>query len=57
LAPHSNAPSEQGKAKILGAMYDVSTGKVSWLASKKMDEILERVESSPDKETEPFADE
>ena len=44
-----------GKAKVVGAIYDVGTGKVTWLPTSKVDEILAAVEASPDKETEPFA--
>ncbi|MBT8339812.1 MAG: carbonic anhydrase [Desulfatitalea sp.] len=45
-----------GKAKVVGAIYDVGTGKVNWLPHEKVDEILNTVEASPDKETKPFAD-
>lgn len=44
-----------GKAKVVGAIYDVGTGKVKWLPLEKVDEILKKVEDSPGKETEPFA--
>jgi len=44
-----------GEVKVVGAIYDVGTGKVTWLPNEKVDEILARVEASPDKETEPFA--
>jgi carbonic anhydrase len=44
-----------GKAKVVGAIYDLSTGKVEWLPQAKIGEILQRVEASPDKETEVFA--
>jgi carbonic anhydrase len=44
-----------GTARVAGAIYDVGTGKVDWLAAEKIDEILARVEASPDKETEAFA--
>lgn len=46
---------KEGKAKVVGAIYDVSTGKVTWLDSNKVDGILKQVEASPDKETQPFA--
>ena len=46
---------KEGKAKVVGAIYDVGTGKVEWLGTKKVDEILKRVEASPDKETKEFA--
>ncbi len=45
----------EGKVKVVGAIYDVGTGKVAWLPTDKVDAILDRVEASPDKETEPFA--
>jgi carbonic anhydrase len=44
-----------GKVKVVGAIYDLGTGKVEWLSQAKIGESLQRVEASPDKETEPFA--
>lgn len=44
----------EGKTKVVGAIYDVATGKVSWLPSEKVDGIMLKVEASPDKETEPM---
>lgn len=44
-----------GSVKVAGAIYDVGTGKVEWLQAEKVDEILARVEASPEKETEPYA--
>jgi carbonic anhydrase len=44
-----------GKVLVVGAIYDLDTGKVNWLPQAKIGEILQRVEKSPDKETEPFA--
>lgn len=46
---------KEGKAKVVGAIYDVATGKVDWLGAEKVDEIMKRVEASPDKETKAFA--
>ena len=40
---------------VVGAIYDLGTGKVEWLKTDKVDEILKRVEASPDKATEAFA--
>jgi len=48
---------KEGKAKVVGAIYDVATGKVKWLPSEKVDKILKEVEKSPNKETEPFSSE
>jgi carbonic anhydrase len=45
----------EGRAKVMGAIYDVGTGKVKWLPLEKVDEIFKRVEAFPDRETEPFA--
>jgi carbonic anhydrase len=44
-----------GKVRVVGAIYDLGTGKVNWLPEAKIRGTLERVEASPDKETEPFA--
>lgn len=38
---------KSGKAKVVGAMYDVGTGKVDWLPDTKVDEILKKVEADP----------
>lgn len=46
---------KEGKAKVVGAIYDVGTGKVAWLPVEKADEILKKVEASPNRETKAFA--
>lgn len=38
---------KSGKAKVVGAMYDVGTGKVEWLPEAKVTEILAKVEKNP----------
>lgn len=38
---------KSGKAKVVGAMYDVGTGKVEWLPEAKVSEILQKVEQNP----------
>ncbi|MFA6596923.1 MAG: carbonic anhydrase [Ignavibacteriaceae bacterium] len=48
---------KEGKAKAVGAIYDVATGKVKWLPLEKVDKILKKVEASSNKETEPFLSE
>ena len=40
---------KRGTAKVLGAIYDVGTGVVTWLPERKTQEILLRVESNPDR--------
>jgi carbonic anhydrase len=44
-----------GTVKVVGAIYDVASGKVNWLPAERVDEILKRVEASHDKETDVFA--
>ncbi|MEW6109256.1 MAG: carbonic anhydrase [Nitrospirota bacterium] len=46
---------KSGAAKVVGAIYDVGTGKVKWLAESKADEILKKVEANPKREMEPMA--
>lgn len=46
---------KEGKAKAVGAVYDVGTGRVKWLPFESVDIILKKVEDSPERETEPFA--
>jgi carbonic anhydrase len=45
------------KTKVVGAIYDVETGKIKWLSTKKIQDILHKVDVSPFKEIEPFAGE
>ena len=45
----------KGKVKVVGAVYDVASGKVNWLPTESVAEILKKVEASPEKETEAFA--
>ena len=45
---------QQGKVKIVGAIYDLATGKVAWLPQANVGETLSRVEASPGRETEAF---
>ncbi len=54
-SPATRALVKEGKTKVIGAIYDVATGKVNWLPGEKVDQILKRVEASPKKETQPFA--
>jgi len=44
-----------GNVKVLGAIYDVSTGKIEWLPESKVDEILKKVEKSPKRAKKPMA--
>jgi carbonic anhydrase len=46
---------KSGKAKVVGAMYDVANGKVEWLPEAKVSEILAKVEQNPARAMEPMA--
>jgi len=39
----------RGYVKVVGAIYDIGTGNIDWLAEDKTLEILAKVEASPDK--------
>ena len=54
-SPASRNIVHEGRAKVVGAIYDVATGKVTWLPLEKVEEIMSRVEASPDKAIEPYA--
>ena len=56
-SPASREIVKSGQAKVIGAIYDVGTGAVTWLPLEKTDEILQRVEASQKKETEAYAKE
>jgi carbonic anhydrase len=47
---------ESGKVKVVGAIYDISTGKINWLPIERTNEILKMVEVSPNKLTQEFAE-
>lgn len=38
---------KSGKAKVVGAIYDVGTGKIKWLPEEPVTKILEKVEADP----------
>ncbi len=44
-----------GKVKVVGAIYDVSNGKVHWLPEAKSTEILKKVEANPHRAMEAMA--
>lgn len=45
-----------GKAKVVGAIYDVGTGKVNWLNEDKVMDILAEVNDNPDRALQAMAD-
>jgi carbonic anhydrase len=46
-SPASRDIVKSGKAKVVGAIYDVGTGKVKWLPESNVAEILKKVEANP----------
>ncbi|HHO48366.1 MAG TPA: carbonic anhydrase [Desulfobacteraceae bacterium] len=54
-SPASRELVQSGRAKVIGAVYDVSTGTVAWLPQEKTDEILARVEQDPRREMKAVA--
>ena len=40
---------KSGKAQVVGAVYDVGTGKIDWLPSSEVDRILTHIEASSKK--------
>jgi len=48
---------KKGNVKVVGAIYDVASGKVTWLPGDKVDAILKRVENAPGRAINPMADE
>ena len=43
----SRALVKSGKVKVVGAIYDVSNGKIDWLPESKVADILKKVEKNP----------
>lgn len=48
---------KEGKVKVVGAMYDVSAGQVTWLPDAKVAAILAKVEKDPKRAKNPMAEE
>jgi carbonic anhydrase len=48
---------KEGRVKVVGAMYDVGTGKVSWLPDAQVSAILAKVEKNPNRALNPMAEE
>jgi carbonic anhydrase len=54
-SPTAREMYSSGAIKIVGAVYDVGTGKVKWLAESPVDMILASAESNPSRATEAMA--
>lgn len=46
---------KEGKVKVIGALYDVSTGKIEWLPEDKVSSILTEVEKNPKRQMQAMA--
>ncbi len=46
-SPASRDLVNAGKVKVIGAIYDVSNGKINWLPEAKVAKILKKVEANP----------
>lgn len=46
---------KSGKSTVVGAIYDVATGRIKWLPDASVETILKRVETHPSKATKPLA--
>ncbi len=46
---------KEGKVKVVGAVYDVGTGKVEWLPEDKVGSILAEVEKNPKRQMQAMA--
>jgi carbonic anhydrase len=46
---------KSGKVKVVGAIYDIGSGKVNWLPETKVSTILKNVEASPKRAMNPMA--
>ncbi|MGE4299643.1 MAG: carbonic anhydrase [Desulfovibrionaceae bacterium] len=56
-SPVSREMHKSGKAKVVGALYDVATGRVQWLPEAKVDAILADVEKDPHRAMNAMAEE
>lgn len=54
-SPSSRRLFKEGKIKILGAIYNVGTGKIEWLPESKVNIILDKVEKNPKRAMNEFA--
>lgn len=48
-SPASRQLVKDGKVKVVGAIYDVGTGKINWLKEAKVTNILHEVEANPNR--------
>lgn len=54
-SPASRELVKTGKVKVIGAIYDVGTGRINWLSEDKTTQILRDVETDPNRGMEAMA--
>lgn len=54
-SPATREMVKNGTVKVVGAIYDLSTGKVEWLSESVVAQILAKVEANPDRQTQAMA--
>lgn len=54
-SPKVREMAKEGKVKVVGAIYDVGTGKVDWLPEDKAGSILAEVEKNPKRQMQAMA--
>lgn len=55
LSPSTRNIVKSGDAKVVGAIYDVGSGKIKWLPESTVFNILDGVEKDPNRATNPMA--
>ncbi len=55
-SPSTRELFKSGAVKVIGAIYDVGTGKVNWLSEEKVASILSRVETNPTRAMDAMAE-
>jgi len=56
-SPATRTLVKEEKVKVVGAIYDVGTGKIEWLPEEKVNDILLAVEKDPERAMEAMAGE
>jgi len=54
-SPTAREMVNNGQLKVVGAVYDVATGRINWLPESKIAAVLAQVESDPTRATEAMA--
>lgn len=56
VSPTAREAVKSGKAKVVGAVYDIGTGRVEWMSRAVTKEALARAAADPDRVTERMAE-